>query len=155
MHPGAQVVTEPLANQMTRAHKRRPRDDERAQTRPARQHCVPRRVVHHRAVQVVRVVFDEAIGVLRVRERGVRRERALLVVDLVRRVHDVAAAETDGDVGADRRVGVVAEDGRVVVGRGGGAVGRQVLVLLLLPDAGVEGQVEELKRRSETKARGS
>ena len=140
---------------MPRAHKRRPRDDERAQTRPARQHRMPRRVVHHRAEQVVRIVLDEAIGVLRVRVRRLRGELALLVVNLVRRVHDVAATEADGDVGANGRVSVVTEDGRVVVGRGGGAVGRQVLVLLLLPDAGVEGQVEELERRLEIRAKGS
>ena len=67
MVPLTEVVSEPLAHTRSCARECRACDDERALARAARQHSIVRRGGHHCAVQVVRVVLDQAVRVERIR----------------------------------------------------------------------------------------
>ena len=67
VRPLAEVVAEPLADVLASTRERRACDNEWTETGAAREHRVPGRGRHHRTVQVVHVVLDQAVRVDSVR----------------------------------------------------------------------------------------
>lgn len=101
--PGGEVVAEPVADAGAGSREGGPRDDERPQPGPPREHGRVRRRRHHGPVEVVRVVHGQPVLVPHVRVDRVVGEPALravprvlvrgLVVDGVPGVEQVAARE--------------------------------------------------------------
>jgi len=93
--PGAHVVSEPLADVLAETDECRASDEERPAFRATLQHRRPRGNRHKRAPEVVDIVVVRAVVVADVSVHGLVADRSSSILDLIARVDEIAAGQTE------------------------------------------------------------